>query len=252
MKTLSRRELREMKHFDAIANQYDVTYHYDKPFTKYKANKKAKEFTNIIKSVFTERNPKILEVGCGTGEYTYRVAQKLSKAKIIGLDISKNVILLAKKRCARYKNVEFVNESVYKTNFRKNTFDAVFGFYILHHLDITSFRKELYKILKKEGVAFFYEPNILNPIVYLVKSNKYLKKMVSDTSDEWAINPLKIRGIFKGFDVVRLKTTEFYPPFLFLPDRLKIFLDKIFSFVFGKIPIINLMGGSVLICLRKK
>jgi len=241
-----------MKHFDAMARQYDVTYHYDEPFTKYKADKKAKQFINVIKSMSVDRSFRILEVGCGTGEYTYRVASRLPNAKIIGLDISKNVILFAEKRCVRYKNVEFLNKSAYKTNFRKNTFDAVFGFYILHHLDITSFRKELYKILKKEGVAFFYEPNILNPIVYLVKSNKYLKKMVSDTSDEWAINPLKIRGIFKGFDVVRLKTTEFYPPFLFLPDRLKIFLDKIFSFVFGKIPIINLMGGSVLICLRKK
>ena len=241
-----------MKHFDAMARQYDVTYHYDEPFTKYKADKKAKQFINVIKSMSVDRSFRILEVGCGTGEYTYRVASRLPNAKIIGLDISKNVILFAEKRCVRYKNVEFLNKSAYKTNFRKNTFDAVFGFYILHHLDITSFRKELYKILKKEGVALFYEPNILNPIVYLIKSNKYLKKMVGDTPDEWAINPLKIRGIFKGFDVVRLKTTEFYPPFLFLPDRLKIFLDKILSSIFGKIPIINLMGGSVLICLRKK
>lgn len=250
MKFNIKRELNEKKHFDTLADKYDLNYQYSKPFTQYKIDKKSNEFAAIVKSNFKKKNLKILEIGCGTGEYTKRIASSLPKSKIIGLDISNNILEIARKKCREKKNVSFVNKSAYKTDFNKDSFDVVCGFYVFHHLDIEIVKKEIIRILKPGGILFFYEPNILNPIVYLIKSSKALKKMVGDSPDEWAINPLTINKQFSSFEVVDISQTEFIWPIDYIPLDILKFADKATSY-FRYLPLIKYLGGSVQICLRK-
>jgi ubiquinone/menaquinone biosynthesis C-methylase UbiE len=249
---LTKKELRERKHFDTFADRYDFNYQYSKPFTQYKIDKKSKEFARLVKKYIKKESPKILEIGCGTGEYTKRMAKNLPKANIVGLDISKNVLEIAKDKCKNARNVSFTQKSIYNNSFKKDSFDVICGFYVLHHLEMSKIVKEVFRILKEGGVIFFYEPNILNPIVFLIKKTKFLKKMVGDSPDEWAINPLKVKKQFGNqFEIIQVKQTEFVWPLHFFKLKTLILLDKI-THDFQKIPIINYLGGSVQICLRKK
>lgn len=247
----SKRELSEKEHFDRVAEQYDKNYQYSYPFTRYKISKKAKDFSYLIKAKKNAKALEMLEVGCGTGEYTKIVATSFPKSKIIGLDISKNVLELAKRKCRGKKNVSFTSKSVYDTNFKNNSFDVIYGFYVLHHFNIKKFKKEASRILKPGGLLFFYEPNILNPIVFLIKTNPYLKKKIGDSPKEWAINPLKIKNQLLGFKLLSLSTTEFIWPASFLSTKSLVTIDRI-SNKFKFLPLIKYLGGSVKIFMQKK
>lgn len=173
------------------------------------------------------------------------------EATFVGLDISPKIVELAKEKCKSLSNVSFTVTSAYQTGLSDHSVDIVCGFYALHHFDITAIQKEIFRILRPGGLVFFYEPNILNPMVYIIKSSPSLKKRVGDSPDEWAINPITIGKSFPGFDVLRKYTTEFIWPIRIIPDKVLKQIDKLTS-VLSHVPVINLFGGSLVLCLRKK
>lgn len=248
---LSKKEVSEKRHFDKLAEEYDSNYQYKRPFTQYKIAKKSLDFVDLIKSVSSEENLRMLEIGCGTGEYTKQVAPFFPNSKIIGLDISEKILDIARKKCKDIRNVSFVVRSAYKTGFRDDQFDVVYGFYVLHHLEISKLKKEMLRILKPGGYVFFYEPNIFNPIVFLIKSNKFLKKMVRDSPNEGAINPVKIGKYLDEFKILNITMTEFIWPFNIIPVQLLIPIDKTTNKLRYN-PVIKYLSGSVQIFLQKK
>lgn len=250
---ISKPEEWERSHFNKIAREYEHKYGYDDAFTKYKINKKVSRFIESIKNnLDTKKTLKIFEIGCGTGTYTFAYSKKLPNDNITATDISEEMINLCNSQNKSKSNIKFIVKSAYDTGIKKDSVDVVSGFYVLHHIDQKKVRREILRILKPGGVVYFYEPNILNPVVFLIKSNKFIKKLVGDSSEEWAINPLKVKEEWSGFDVVYNRTTEFIWPFSFVPYKVKLAMDKFTSVVFDKIPLLNLIGGSVEICLVKK
>ncbi len=246
----TKRELEERKYFDRIALTYDKNYRYKDKFTEYKINKKCTEFINFVTKEYGKKSLKILEIGCGTGEYTKAIASRLPQSSVVALDISEKIVKVAQEKCAGLDNISFTTRSAYSTGFSKGTFDVVCGFYVLHHLYLAKINKEIAKVLKQEGIAFFYEPNILNPVVYLIKSVPYLKRKVGDSKDEWAINPLTLGGYFTPFEV-NVSMTEFVWPLKAFSPPLLVRIDKAFS-LFGKLPIVKYLGGSVQIRMKKQ
>lgn len=248
---IAEREFSEKLHFDHNATNYDKNYRYGDIFTRFKIAKKTTEFARQIGKFVGDKSVSMLEVGCGTGEYTSRICNLFPQSKIVAIDISDKILQVAKKKCKNCRNLELLVGSVYSTKFRNNSFDVVYGFYILHHLDIDPFTKELRRILKPGGLAFFYEPNIINPAVFLVKSNGYLKRMVGDSEAEWGVNPLAIRGQFKDFTTLNISFSEFILPMKVIPPHLLEALDKITDCI-KYLPIFKYLGGSVGIFLQKK
>lgn len=253
MYKLSQNELKEKNFFDSVANKYDLNCGYDLPFTNYKISKKLDRFIELIrKHSYTKKVSgfNLLEVGCGTGEYTWRVAKKLRVNKIVGLDISKNVLNIAQKKSSKYKNVSFVRQSIYKTNFNNNSFDVVYCFYTLHHVDNRKFFKEISRILKPGGLLFICEPNILNPLVFLIKSSKLIKRIVGDSPNEWGVNPLTLNRYASGLKIININYSEFIIPMSFFPFRLLKTIDKMTNFI-SYIPIFKILGGSIQVLFIK-
>lgn len=247
----SSREANELEHFDHLSQHYDANYGYDRSFTLYKLEKKTLEFIRLLNRYISVTNPFIVELGCGTGEYTKRIGGQLPDGRFLGLDISPNIIDIAKEKCNHLSNVSFKVASAYHTELPDRSVDIVCGFYALHHFDFEAINKEVFRILKPGGLLVFYEPNILNPLVYIIKSSPTLKKRVGDSPDEWAINPLTIGASFPQFELLEKYTTEFIWPLRILPEKLLRLADKATS-IFRYIPGIHLLGGSIMLCFRKK
>ena len=247
---VKKREKREKKHFDEMATSYEDIYGYGDKFTKFKIKKKANDFISWVDSELGKGPLNILEIGCGTGAYTFEFASR-PKTKILAIDISSKIIEVAKKKKRKKYNITFQVNSAYKTGLKKSSMDVICGFYVLHHLDFNAVKKEILRVLKPGGLLYLYEPNILNPAVLLIKSSKLLKKLRGDSLDEWAINPLTASSLWKGFEIVEVATSEFVWPLEFIPYNLKLFLDRTTSSFFSSIPGLNLIGGSVKICLKK-
>lgn len=101
----------------------------------------------------------VVDYGCGTGENSVFIAHHGGNVK--GIDISKELIDLAKKRVELHNiadKTEFMVGSAYEMPLPDESVDVVLGIAILHHLDLELSAKEVFRVLKKGGRAIFQEP----------------------------------------------------------------------------------------------
>jgi ubiquinone/menaquinone biosynthesis C-methylase UbiE len=113
------------------------------------------------------RGKTVLDYGCGSGDNTVLVASH--GGKVIGVDISPELIELAEKRLAQHnlaESAEFRVGSAHELPLEDESIDVVFGMAILHHLDLQLASKEVFRVLKKGGRAIFLEP---------VRNSKFVK-----------------------------------------------------------------------------
>jgi len=184
---------------------------------------------------------KILELGCGTGEYTLRLAH--TKSKIIALDISQLLIQQAKQKA---KSINFIIANAETLPFKDNTFDAVVGNAVLHHLDLDKTLPEIKRVLKLGGRIAFTEPNMLNPQNLLVKNIKLIKRWLGESPHEQAFFKGQVLKILtnQGFSAVVVKPFDFLHP---VTPGLLIPLVNNLGKILEKMPIIKEIAGSLMI-----
>lgn len=107
----------------------------------------------IIKEVFGEsENKKVLDIGCGTGEF----APLFKNADYYGIDISFSYIAYAKKK----NKGKFLVMDATKLEFNNDVFDQILIMAILHHLEIDDVKKiliEAKRVLKSDGKILILE-----------------------------------------------------------------------------------------------
>jgi 2-polyprenyl-3-methyl-5-hydroxy-6-metoxy-1,4-benzoquinol methylase len=98
----------------------------------------------------------ILDVGCGGGGFTFRLAQKYPKARVLGIDTSKDAIEFAKTQLQNSnvgtKNIEFSFISSPDLDFSPHSFDIVTSTLVCHHMnddELVHFLKKAYKVAKR-------------------------------------------------------------------------------------------------------
>lgn len=75
-----------------------------------------------------------LDLACGTGILTRKIAKQFPNAKIIGVDISESYLAIAKKNSRQYGNISFVKEDAEKLNLRTK-FGCIVSSYIPKYCD---------------------------------------------------------------------------------------------------------------------
>ena len=99
---------------------------------------------------------RVLEVGCGAGGMTKAVKFYRSDLEVYGCDISKTAINYAKKNP---QGVKFSVGDAYKLPFSDKSFDGIFLFDILEHLENPEKAVgEIYRVLKNGAVFHSYTP----------------------------------------------------------------------------------------------
>jgi len=97
----------------------------------------------------------ILDLGSGTGRNDCLMAQKIgSHGKILGLDISDEMIRKAFKRCFRYANIKFEKLRIELPLAYKEEFDKVFISFVLHGFEDdqkVGIIRNAYQALKRGG-----------------------------------------------------------------------------------------------------
>lgn len=92
---------------------------------------------------------RILEVGCGTGAFSRRLARRSSR--VVAVDLSPNMIEVAKKRSEDYDNIDFQVADITKWEFPENKFDAIVSIATVHHLPLEYLLPKLAVALKPGG-----------------------------------------------------------------------------------------------------
>jgi SAM-dependent methyltransferase len=113
----------------------------------------------------------VLDYGCGTGDNSVLLANR--GAKVIGVDISPDLLKLAEKRLNVHnysERSEFRLGSAHKLPLEDESVDVVFGIAILHHLELEMASKEVFRVLKKGGRAIFQEPVRNSKLIKFVRN----------------------------------------------------------------------------------
>jgi len=114
----------------------------------------------ILNAIDNHFSKKILELGCGTGEWSCYLASK--GADIIASDISKMNTNITQLRAERNNlKIKVRTLDCTNTNLPNKSFDLVFGIALIHHLTVEQENKlylECYRILKDGGISVFLEP----------------------------------------------------------------------------------------------
>ncbi len=113
------------------------------------------------------KGKKILEVGTGTGRFVAALAQK--GAETTGVDISRGMLAVARKRCATISCdvlPRFEQSDGSSLPFPDGAFDAAFciNVFQLFESPKTSL-DEIHRVLKPDGQFLFNFPNIVSPYV---------------------------------------------------------------------------------------
>jgi SAM-dependent methyltransferase len=110
---------------------------------------------------------RVLEVGCGMGRHTFYLAEH--GLKMEGLDLTPGLLDgLRAFDAGRYNIPTYCGDVADFAESLAGQFDAVIGFFVLHHiLDLDSAFAAIGRIVKPGGIVAFQEPNPNNPLYYL-------------------------------------------------------------------------------------
>ena len=140
------------------------------------------------------KNKKILDIGCGTGEFLKNYHDL--KNQCLGIDIQQNFKLK--------NNIGFTLKNTDINNFIRNNkkkFDIIFIFELLEHLNISDRKflfKNLYKLLNKDSLVFIstINKNIISKFLAIDVAEKYLKLLPKNTHDDkYFLKPSEIQNL---------------------------------------------------------
>lgn len=161
----------------------------------------------IIKFATKVSGKKVLDVGCGTGDFTMIFRRK--NCITTGIDIVDN-------RKPEFSNFHFIRADAKKLPFKNEVFDAVVSFDVVEHIDKDNlFIREACRVCKKNGLFFLGTPNrnrlsnLLRKIIG--RQFVYPLKLGKDCIHlrEYDINNLTTLIIDSGFKIIRKKSLWF-------------------------------------------
>jgi len=147
--TLVKNEEKIGQMFNGIAGSYDFLNHFfslgiDKYWRKVTVN----SLRNGPHSV-------VLDLATGTADMAINIAKKLDSEKIVGVDISEEMLAVGRKKIVNLNfsdRIELKAGSALALPFENDSFDAVtIGFGIRNFSDVDAGLKEIHRVLKKDG-----------------------------------------------------------------------------------------------------
>jgi ubiquinone/menaquinone biosynthesis C-methylase UbiE len=98
---------------------------------------------------------RFLELGCGTGRFTYFLKLAFPKAKVVVVDLSYPYLKEAQERLKDFDRVDFIQADVSDLPFKNERYDAVLSCFLFHELPLEIRRKvlsESFRVLSPQGV----------------------------------------------------------------------------------------------------
>jgi trans-aconitate 2-methyltransferase len=109
----------------------------------------------LIKLLEIKNEESILDLGCGTGALTIKLACLTPKGNVVGIDISESMIEKAKRKAQgeRIKNIHFLQRDILDIDYEEE-FEVIFSNSVFNHLTDTKRAFSLVKRALKKGGRF--------------------------------------------------------------------------------------------------
>lgn len=166
---------------------------------------------------------KVLEIGCGTGNYTFFLREKFKKARITALDISGKMVEVAQEKL-KDKDIEFIVGDGEFVNFVDEGFDLITSNACFQWFEDLEKALQKYKgLLRKNGLISF---SIFGPLTFweLSASLESLPENTTITAnnfiDKAQINKI-LKHNFNEFKIKELRYRESFSSLLGLLNKIK-------------------------------
>jgi len=222
--------------------------HYNKKARKLLENKKEQEMKdfedfdpfilesyNFLRKFLINKceGRKVLDYGCGNGIHSIWLAKR--GAKVIGIDLSEDLLEVARRKAKEEKirdNINFLLMDCENMEFNDNSFDIIFDGGTFSSLDFKKILPDLARVLNPKGFLIGIETLGHNPLTNLKrKINKITGKRT-----EWAVSHI--------LRMENLKQAEKYF------GKIEIHFFHLTSWL--AFPFLRLSGGKVLLNLLEK
>jgi len=151
-----------------------------------------------------------LELGCGTGTFTSRLAE--SGCDLVAVDLSEATAEQCDRRMAGRAEV-IVGNIETGEGIEGRSFDAIVGVSVLHHVNLElCVRNTVLPGLKPGGRFAFSEPNLANPQVWAERKVRVFGKWRHTTPHETAFRVRELRDRFEENSLI----VDVCEPFEFL------------------------------------
>jgi len=131
-----------------VMQRYDLTAHIYN--TQY-AEEQAAKIEAALEDLKIEKNSLVLDAGCGTGILFGYVADKAKT--IVGLDISRKILLQAKNRAKSFQNAHLICGDADNMPLKENTFNHVFGITLVQNMpNPVKTLREIRRVAKEDAV----------------------------------------------------------------------------------------------------
>ena len=122
----------------------------------------------VFKNLKLEKGDVILDIGCGTADFTTELHKDENAENVIGVDMTKKSILLAREKD---RDLKLVIGSVMDLPFKKNVANKCIALEMLEHLGgeskISKALGEISRVLDSRGTYIMTTPNRGNFLKYV-------------------------------------------------------------------------------------
>ena len=206
----------------------------------------------MIAEVSDPASKKLMEIGAGTGDIAYWIAEQIP-VNVLATDLCIPFVDKARSKYVlpnlRYEVLDFNKAE----QFNNEKFDYIIGNGILHHLyhNLDTAFENMLDLLNDNGKIVFMEPNLFNPYVYLIFSYGWIRELVKLEPDEMAFSPKFITKKLErsGYKDIKVTFRDFVLPGL--PQAIVKPVIAI-SDVLEKVPVIRCVSQSIFITAVKK
>jgi SAM-dependent methyltransferase len=138
---------------------------------------------------------RVVDLGCGSGVFTNVLKQR--GYVCTGVDLSPKLIALAR---SKYAGIDFIEGDIEKLPFVDASFDGVLLSGVVHHLpELSLCAAEVFRILRPGGKFVAFDPNRMNPFMYLYRDRSSLfYSSVGVTENERPLLADEVAATFRG------------------------------------------------------
>ena len=194
--------------------------------------------------VFDCKGERALDFGCGAGTFTPYV--KSSFNIVIGIDVTATNLKIARNAD---KTCEYLCYDGNRLPFEDKSFNAVFCGAVLYQFpDLAEPLTEINRVLVKDGLLFISEPNSWNPMGFIQYHTKSTEEWKRGDPRPLSYLYIKRKLIQTGFKCLKRRGINFSP----IEAKGIWRLARIIEPYVESLPLVHLLGGSLLITAKKE